>query len=272
MERLDAVPDLPRAAALALPDFARGLARAAVGRARDAAPAARARDGADVVAAAEPRPDGIAELTPRPAPRATPVTARPAVSTPATPKTTPRRIASRTRGENNAAVAAAARATSDSKKSSAAIDPPLLISLQTHRTYLNHPLPFARRHQNLHWSQAITAASLQAGARSTLCIVAEPKSTERSRFPDTEMKVAAAAVTAAISPPLGLAVAAGSALSSPRVRETLRKGTVHALAGAMKLGDQLTAAAAERGHASASEPSLASDPAPNGQSSGKPKS
>lgn len=103
-------------------------------------------------------------------------------------------------------------------------------------------------------------------------IVADRKSTDQRRSPDTEMKIAAAAITAAISPPLGLAVAAGSALHSPRVRQALRKGTVQALAGAIQLGDQLTAAPAQRGH-TASEPSLAAEPAPNGQASaGKPKS
>jgi hypothetical protein len=80
------------------------------------------------------------------------------------------------------------------------------------------------------------------------------------------MKIAAAAITAAISPPLGVAVAAGSALRSARVRGALRKGTVQALAGAIQLGDQL-AAAAQRGQASAPEPPIAPEPATDGQSS-----
>ncbi len=63
-------------------------------------------------------------------------------------------------------------------------------------------------------------------------------------MPDTEIQVAAAAITAAISPPLGVAVAAGSALRSARVRGALRKGTVQALSTAMQVGDHLTAAAA----------------------------
>src|ERR1700737_1625610 len=68
----------------------------------------------------------------------------------------------------------------------------------------------------------------------------------RRRPLDTEVQVAAAALTAAISPPLGIAVAAGSALRSRRVRDALRKGTVRTLASAMELSDQLTAAAAAR--------------------------
>ncbi len=72
------------------------------------------------------------------------------------------------------------------------------------------------------------------------------ENTDKRRVPETEIQVAAAALTAAISPPLGIAVAAGSALRSRRVRDALRKGTVNALAGAMQLGDQLTSAAAAR--------------------------
>lgn len=80
-------------------------------------------------------------------------------------------------------------------------------------------------------------------------------------MPDTEIQVAAAAITAAISPPLGVAVAAGSALRSARVRGALRKGTVQALATAMQVGDHLTTAAAaaaargrEAGSAGSGEP------------------
>jgi hypothetical protein len=76
--------------------------------------------------------------------------------------------------------------------------------------------------------------------------MADPEDEHKRRSPDTEIQVAAAAITAAISPPLGIAVAAGSALRSRRVREALRKGTVNAVAGAMQLGDQLAAAAAAR--------------------------
>ena len=90
--------------------------------------------------------------------------------------------------------------------------------------------------------------------------------TDKRRLPDTEIQVAAAAITAAISPPLGLAVAAGSALRSRRVREALRKGTVNALAGAMELGDQLTAAAAARAGRPSSEHPPA-ETAHNGQAS-----
>jgi hypothetical protein len=74
--------------------------------------------------------------------------------------------------------------------------------------------------------------------------MADSDSSEKPRAADPEIQVAAAAITAAISPPLGIAVAAGSALRSPRVRKALRKGTVNALASAMQLGDQLTAARA----------------------------
>ena len=62
----------------------------------------------------------------------------------------------------------------------------------------------------------------------------------RSAAGDTEVKIAAAAFTAALSPPLGIAVAAGAALRSPRVRDALRRGTVQALAGAMRVTDQIT--------------------------------
>lgn len=85
----------------------------------------------------------------------------------------------------------------------------------------------------------------------------ESESSPKRRPPDAGIQVAAAAITAAISPPLGIAVAAGSALRSQRVRGALRKGTVNALAGAMQLSDQLTAAAAAR----AGEPPSESPPA-----------
>lgn len=85
--------------------------------------------------------------------------------------------------------------------------------------------------------------------------MADPESTPKRRVPDPEMQVAAAAIAAAISPPLGVVVAAGSALRSPRVRQTLRKGTVSALANAMELGDRLAAAAAARAKEPSSEPS-----------------
>jgi hypothetical protein len=91
----------------------------------------------------------------------------------------------------------------------------------------------------------------------------DSETTGKRRSPDTEIQVAAAAITAAISPPLGIAVAAGSALRSRRVREALRKGTVNAIAGAMQLGDQLTAAAASRAGDSPGE-SPPADPASNG--------
>lgn len=71
----------------------------------------------------------------------------------------------------------------------------------------------------------------------------EPEIAGKRRVPETEIQVAAAAITAAISPPLGIAVAAGSALRSRRVREALRKGIVNALADAMSLTDRLTSAA-----------------------------
>jgi hypothetical protein len=82
----------------------------------------------------------------------------------------------------------------------------------------------------------------------------ETQRSGRHRPLDTEVQVAAAALTAAISPPLGIAVAAGSALRSRRVREALRKGTVRTLAGAMGLSDQLTAAAAARSAGAKDEP------------------
>ncbi len=87
--------------------------------------------------------------------------------------------------------------------------------------------------------------------------MAESESTDGRRSPDTEIQVAAAAIAAAISPPLGIAVAAGSALRSRRVRQTLRKGTVNALAGAMELGDKLASAAAGRTSAASNEASAA---------------
>ncbi len=64
--------------------------------------------------------------------------------------------------------------------------------------------------------------------------------------PHTELMVAAAAVTAALSPPLGFALAAGAALRSPRVRGAIRQGTVRAVAGAMQAGEQLSSVVAER--------------------------
>lgn len=94
--------------------------------------------------------------------------------------------------------------------------------------------------------------------------MAEPESVDKRRIPETEIQVAVAAITAAISPPLGIALAAGSALRSRRVRGALRKGTVNALADAMKLSDRLSNAAAARAGASPSEPD-ASSPGHNGQ-------
>ena len=70
----------------------------------------------------------------------------------------------------------------------------------------------------------------------------EPGVAKRT-LPEPEIQIAAAALAAAVSAPLGVAVALGSALRSRRIRATLRKGTVHALAGAIQLGDQLTAVA-----------------------------
>lgn len=95
--------------------------------------------------------------------------------------------------------------------------------------------------------------------------MAEAENSDKRRIAETEIQVAAAAITAAISPPLGIAVAAGSVLRSPRVRAALRKGTVNALADAMQLSDRLTAAAAARTSASKAEPSAA-ESAQNGQS------
>lgn len=66
------------------------------------------------------------------------------------------------------------------------------------------------------------------------------------RDPNAELKVAAAAVAAAISPPVGVAVAAGAALRSPRVRHSLRRGTVALVAGAMQVSDQLSSATSAR--------------------------
>jgi hypothetical protein len=90
--------------------------------------------------------------------------------------------------------------------------------------------------------------------------------TDKRRLPDTEIQIAAAAITAAIYPPLGIAVAAGAALRSRRMREALRKGTVNALASAMQLGDQLTEAAAARAGSPPSEHPPA-ETAHNGQAS-----
>ncbi len=85
----------------------------------------------------------------------------------------------------------------------------------------------------------------------------EPDNADKRRVPETEIQVAAAAITAAISPPLGIALAAGSALRSARVRHALRKGTVNALADAMQLTDRLAGAAAARAGASHGESSEA---------------
>ncbi len=82
----------------------------------------------------------------------------------------------------------------------------------------------------------------------------DPEVPAKRRSPEPEIQVAVAAVAAAISPPLGIAVAAGSVLRSRRVREALRKGTVSTLAGAMQLGDQLTAAATARTAAMKADP------------------
>jgi hypothetical protein len=101
--------------------------------------------------------------------------------------------------------------------------------------------------------------------RSTLLVMAEPEHSDKRPSPDTEIQVAAAAITAAISPPLGIALAAGSALRSRRVRQALRKGTVNALAGAIQLGDQLTAAS-QRASATGTEPGSA-EPVQNGEAS-----
>lgn len=85
-------------------------------------------------------------------------------------------------------------------------------------------------------------------------VMDDPEVPGKRRSPEPEIQVAAAAVAAAISPPLGIAVAAGSALRSRRVREALRKGTVTTLAGAMQLGDQLSAAATARAAAMKADP------------------
>jgi hypothetical protein len=61
-----------------------------------------------------------------------------------------------------------------------------------------------------------------------------------------ELKVAAAALAAAASAPLGIAVAGGAALSSRNVSDMLRRGTVKAVAGALEASDQITAAVARR--------------------------
>lgn len=96
----------------------------------------------------------------------------------------------------------------------------------------------------------------------------EPERSDKRRVPETEIQVAAAAITAAISPPLGIAVAAGSALRSPRVRAALRKGTVNALADAMQLTDRLSAAAAARASASRGQPEEGvTEPVQNGAAS-----
>lgn len=96
-------------------------------------------------------------------------------------------------------------------------------------------------------------------------VVPDPENTNKRNL-DTEIQVAAAAITGAISPPLGLAVAAGSALRSARIRGALRKGTVQALAGAIQLGDQLTAAATRQAQAPEREPSPTAKPARDGKS------
>ncbi len=85
----------------------------------------------------------------------------------------------------------------------------------------------------------------------------EPENTGKRRVPETEIQVAAAAITAAVSPPLGIALAAGSALRSRRVRDALRKGTVNALAEAMQISDRVSNAAAARGGASQADPPAA---------------
>jgi hypothetical protein len=81
----DAAPPERGARVLRLAGLVRGLGRAAVEREREAVFAARERVERDAAAGRVLRPDGIAAATPPAAPRATPVTARPAVSTPATP-------------------------------------------------------------------------------------------------------------------------------------------------------------------------------------------
>jgi hypothetical protein len=74
----------------------------------------------------------------------------------------------------------------------------------------------------------------------------EPTEGAPARRGYTELKVAAAALAAAASPPLGIAVAAGAALSSSDVRDLLRRATVKAVAGAIQASDQVTAAVARR--------------------------
>jgi hypothetical protein len=98
--------------------------------------------------------------------------------------------------------------------------------------------------------------------------MAKPEKPNKPRVPETEIQVAAAAITAAISPPLGIAVAAGSALRSQRVRDALRKGTVNALAGAMQLTDQLSSAAARAGAAQSAGPDGGSQSEPTAREGG----
>jgi hypothetical protein len=74
----------------------------------------------------------------------------------------------------------------------------------------------------------------------------EPTESAGAKNDHTELKVAAAALAAAASAPLGIAVAAGAALSSPNIRDALRRGTVKAVAGAIQATDQITAAVARR--------------------------
>lgn len=97
---------------------------------------------------------------------------------------------------------------------------------------------------------------------STRTLPKREAATQTRTLPEPEIQIAAAALAAVVSAPLGVAVAIGSALRSPRVRDTLRRGTVQALAGAIQLGDQLTVAAHRVQNAA---PATASpDPAPNG--------
>jgi hypothetical protein len=74
----------------------------------------------------------------------------------------------------------------------------------------------------------------------------EPTESAPAKRDYTELKVAAAALAAVASAPLGVAVAAGAALSSPDVRDALRRGTVKTVAAAIQAGDQITAAVARR--------------------------
>jgi|GEM_PF-3787461 hypothetical protein len=74
----------------------------------------------------------------------------------------------------------------------------------------------------------------------------EPTESAPAAHNHTELKVAAAALAAAASPPLGIAVAAGAALSSPKVRDVLRRGTVNAVARAIQASDQITTAVTRR--------------------------